>query len=105
MPPKTAQSASGRAAKGMGDASRARGRRPSGHPWTKATVVLLDRQIMFLDRLCADIRAGSGGSVSRVHIIRALVDALAASDLDLTSARGEADLKAAVRQRLTSRMP
>ena len=38
-----------------------RGRRPSHtEHWTKVTVVLFDRQIVFLDRLGADIRAASG---------------------------------------------
>ncbi|HXH25739.1 MAG TPA: hypothetical protein VNI78_10845, partial [Vicinamibacterales bacterium] len=46
-----------------GDAERPkrRGRRPSHtEHWTKVTVVLFDRQIVFLDRLGADIRAASG---------------------------------------------
>jgi hypothetical protein len=78
-----------------------RGRRPSHtEQWTKVTVVLFDRQIVFLDRLCADIRATSGVAISRAHVIRALVDALAGSDLDLTGTRSEADLRAAITARL-----
>ena len=68
--------------------------------WTKVTVVLLDRQIAFLDRLVADVRAASGGALCRAHIIRALVDALAASDLNLTSCPTEASIKALVTERL-----
>jgi len=83
------------------DAPKKRGRRPSHtEHWTKVTVVLLDRQIVFLDRLGADIRAASGVAISRAHVIRALVDALAASDLDLTATRSEADLKALLMTRL-----
>jgi len=78
-----------------------RGRRPSHtEHWTKVTVVLFDRQIVFLDRLGADIRAASGVAISRAHVIRALIDALSESDLDLTGMRSEADLKAILTARL-----
>jgi hypothetical protein len=88
-----------------GDAANAapkrRGRRPSHtEHWTKVTVVLFDRQIVFLDRLGADIRASSGVAISRAHVIRALIDALSESDLDLTGTRSEADLKAILTARL-----
>ena len=88
-----------------GDASpsppKRRGRRPSHtEHWTKVTVVLFDRQIVFLDRLSADIRSASGVAISRAHVIRALIDALSESDLDLTGTRSEADLKAVLTARL-----
>ena len=82
------------------------GKRKPGRPpvhdeaWTKVTVVLFDRQIVFLDRLGADIRAASGVAISRAHVIRALIDALTESDLDLTGTRSEADLKAILSARL-----
>lgn len=83
------------------EAPKKRGRRPSHtEHWTKVTVVLFDRQIVFLDRLGADIRATSGVAISRAHVIRALIDALANSDLDLTGTRSEADLKAILTARL-----
>ena len=78
-----------------------RGRRPSHtEHWTKVTVVLFDRQIVFLDRLGADIRAASGVAISRAHVIRALIDALSESDIDLTGARSEAEVKAILTARL-----
>lgn len=81
--------------------AKKRGRRPSHtEHWTKVTVVLFDRQIVFLDRLGADIRAASGVAISRAHVIRALIDALSESDLDLTGTRSEADLKAILTARL-----
>ena len=86
-----------------GDSERPkrRGRRPSHtEQWTKVTVVLFDRQIVFLDRLGADIRAASGVAISRAHVIRALIDALSESDLDLTGTRSENDLKAVLTARL-----
>lgn len=80
-------------------------RRPGRPPvheeaWTKATVVLFNRQIVFLDRLAANIRAHSGAAISRAQLIRALVDAAADADIDLTAATSEADLKATILARL-----
>src|SRR5215510_13280508 len=90
-----------RSDKGDRPVARKRGRRPSHtEHWTKVTVVLFDRQIVFLDRLGADIRAASGVAISRAHVIRALIDALSESDLDLTGTRSESDLKAVLTARL-----
>ena len=73
--------------------AKRRGRRPShADRWSKVTVVLLDRQIVYLDRLIADIRAAKGAKIGRAHLIRGLIDALAESDLDLTNSRSERDL-------------
>ena len=69
--------------------------RPSVHTeaYTKATVVLLNRQIVYLDRLSADIRDASGVVVKRAEIIRGLIDALSESGEDLRDVRSETDLK------------
>jgi hypothetical protein len=84
--------------------AKRRGRPPShAERWTKVTVVLLDRQIVFLDRLIADIRAANGTSISRANLIRALIDSLAASDLDLTNSRSERDLIRVLAERLRRR--
>ena len=64
-----------------------------GEAYSKATVVLLNRQIVFLDRLSADIRAANGAVVKRAEIIRALIDALAESGQDVRDVRTETDLK------------
>jgi hypothetical protein len=81
--------------------AKRRGRRPSHDGlWTKVTVVLMDRQIVFLDRLVADIRASTGGSISRAHLVRALIDALADSDIDLTNSHAERDLRKVLATRL-----
>ncbi len=76
--------------------------RPPVHDeaWTKVTVVLFNRQIVFLDRLAANIRAQSGAAISRAQMIRALLDAVADADVDLTSATSETDLKATILGRL-----
>lgn len=76
--------------------------RPPVHDeaWTKVTVVLFNRQIVFLDRLAANIRAQSGAAISRAQLIRALVDSVSEGDIDLTSARSEQDLKATLMTRL-----
>src|SRR3982750_4959233 len=76
--------------------------RPPGHDeaWTKVTVVLFNRQIVFLDRLAANIRAQSGAAISRAQLIRALLDAVADADVDLTMSTSETDLKATILARL-----
>ena len=81
-----------------------RGRRAThADRWTKVTVVLLDRQIVFLDRLVSDIRAATGAAITRAHLIRALVDSLAATDVDLTTCRSEGDLLSLLADRFKRR--
>lgn len=80
-------------------------RRPGRPPihaesWTKVTVVLFDRQIVFLDRIVEDIRARNGADISRAQLLRSMVDALSDTDIDLTSATSEQDLKATIRARI-----
>ncbi len=76
--------------------------RPPAHeePYTKTTVVLRNRQIVELDRLSNEIRAKTGGVVQRAQLIRACVDAVLASGVDLTGARDEDAVRAAVARRL-----
>ena len=76
--------------------------RPVAHQesWKKVTTVLFNRQIVFLDRLGADIREQSGKSMSRAEIIRALIDALEGSGLDITGVRSEDELKNLILSRL-----
>lgn len=82
------------------------GKRGPGRPpvhveeWTKATVVLFNRQIAFLDNLAASIRTHNGTPVSRAQLIRALIDAVAASGVDLTPAGSEAEMKEILLERL-----
>jgi hypothetical protein len=64
------------------------------------TVVLFNRQIVFLDRLAANIRAQSGAAISRAQLIRALLDAVTDADVDLTAATSETDLKTIILARL-----
>ena len=62
--------------------------------------MLLDRQIAFLDRLAANIKAQSGAAINRAQLIRSLVDAVTDAHVDLTTATSEADLKATILSRL-----
>lgn len=84
----------------------ARAKRGPGRPpvhdeaWTKVTVVLFDRQIAFLDRLAANIRAQNGSTISRAQLIRAVLDAIAEADVDFSTSRSEADMKTALLARL-----
>jgi hypothetical protein len=76
--------------------------RPAIHQetWSKVSVVLFDRQILHLDRLTTDIRGKSGRVLNRAEIIRALIDGLIDSGMDITSTGSEADLRARVARRL-----
>lgn len=87
---------------------RPRGKAGRGRPpvhsetWSKVSVVLFDRQILHLDRLTTDIRGRSGKVFNRAEIIRALIDGLIDSGMDITATGSEADLRARVARRLGS---
>ena len=70
--------------------------------WSKVSVVLFDRQILHLDRLATDIRGRSGKVLNRAETIRALIDGLIDSGMDVTGTASEADLRARVARRLGS---
>jgi hypothetical protein len=76
--------------------------RPPVHSetWSKVSVVLFDRQIHHLDRLAIDIRGKTGKVLNRAEIIRALIDGLIDSGMDITAAASEADLRGRVARRL-----
>jgi hypothetical protein len=76
--------------------------RPPVHneTWSKVSVVLFDRQILHLDRLATVIRGKSRKVLNRAEIIRALIDGLIDSGMDITTAASEADLRARVARRL-----
>jgi hypothetical protein len=77
------------------------GRPPVHHEtWSKVSVVLFDRQVFHLDRLATDIRGKSGKLLNRAEIIRALIDGLLDSGMDITATVSEADLRARVARRL-----
>ena len=75
--------------------THARPGRPPIHDerWSKVSVVLFDRQIVELDQLLTDIRRKSRKAINRASLIRALIDALFASGIDLSGATSEADLR------------
>jgi hypothetical protein len=80
-----------------------RGRPPvHNETWSKVSVVLFDRQILHLDRLATDIRGKSGKVLNRAEIIRALIDGLIDSKLDITATGSEADLRSRIARRLAS---
>src|SRR3954471_10512244 len=78
--------------------------RPPVHSetWSKVSVVLFDRQIVHLDKLATAIRGKTGKVVNRAEIIRALIDGLIESQMDVTAAGSEADLRTRVSRRLGS---
>lgn len=66
------------------------------------TVVLFDRQVLFLDRIAASVRSSTGVVASRAQVIRALIDAAADAQIDFSTSHSEADMKMAVLARLGS---
>jgi hypothetical protein len=66
------------------------------------SVVLFDRQILHLDQLATEIRDKNGKMLNRAEIIRALIDGLIDSGMDITGTGSEADLRARVARRLGS---
>jgi hypothetical protein len=62
------------------------------------SVILFDRQIVQLDRLATEIRNETGMVVNRAALIRAVLDGLFDSDLDVTTVVSEQDLRARIAQ-------
>lgn len=70
--------------------------------WSKVTVVLYNRQIVFLDQLSTDVRRLNGVVLKRAEIIRALVDALNEVGPDLSETTSEDALKRYLVKRMRS---
>ena len=83
---------------------RAKRGRPRTHreAWTKVSVVMFERQVLEIDRLTAAIRAKTGANLTRAEIIRALLDALNESHLDVTTVVSGAQLKQLLSQKLSA---
>ena len=86
---------------------KARRGRPPVHreAWAKVSVVLFERQVASLDRLTHNVRKKIGKTMTRAEIIRALIDGLITSGIDITQHASEATLRAHVVERLTGRRP
>jgi hypothetical protein len=67
--------------------------------WAKITVVLLDRQVAYLDRVAVDIRLQHSFAISRAELIRGLVEAAAQSDVVLSDAANMTQMIALLRDR------
>src|SRR5438477_12344954 len=82
--------------------SRAGRGRPPVHQetWSKVSVVLFDRQIVHLDRLATDTRVKGAKAMNRAKIIRALIDGLTDSGMDITGSGSAGALRARVARRL-----
>ena len=78
-----------------------RGRPPvHSEEWSKVSVVLFDRQIVRLDRLASDIRQRTGQVVNRAALIRAVIDGLFDSDVDIKTIGSEQELRAHIARQL-----
>lgn len=83
---------------------QARRGRPRTHreAWTKVSVVMFERQVLELDRLTTAIRSKTGAHLTRAEVIRALLDGLDESRLDITTVVSGAQLKRLVAQKLSA---
>ena len=83
---------------------RARRGRPRTHreAWTKVSVVMFERQVLELDRLTTTIRSKTGAHLTRAEVIRALLDALSESRLDVTAVTSGAQLQSMLTQMLSA---
>jgi hypothetical protein len=78
-----------------------RGRPPvHAEAWSKVSVVLLDRQIVRLDRLASDIRQKTGRVVNRAALIRAVIDGLFDSKFDIKTIGSERELRTRIARHL-----
>lgn len=74
-------------------------KQPRGRPqehretWSKITVVLLDKQIHWLDQLASNIRLNTKVAVSRAELIRALIAAVEESGIDISNLSSEHAVK------------
>ena len=63
---------------------------------------MFERQVLELDRLTTAIRSKTGANLTRAEVIRALLDALDESRLDVTSVVSGAQLKRMLTQKLST---
>ena len=84
---------------------RARRGRPLIHDeaWSKVSVVLMDRQVVRLDRVVSEIHRATGAILTRAGVIRALVDGVVGAGLDVTSVTSEIDLRDRIASRFKRR--
>ncbi len=81
-------------------------KQPRGRPvvhkdeWTKVTVVLLDKQIHWLDKLALEIRLNTKAAISRAEILRGMISAIKESRLDLSQATSEEEIKKVLLEKL-----
>lgn len=62
---------------------------------------MFERQVLELDRLTTAMRSKTGANLTRAEVIRALLDALTESRLDITSVLSGAQLKRLLSQKLS----
>ena len=76
--------------------------RPQVHKetWTKVSVVLFERQVHDLDHLARSIRRHGHRSINRASLIRAVIDGILQSRLDLSGHKSEASLRDHIARRM-----
>jgi hypothetical protein len=72
-----------------------------GEPWRKVSILLLNRQIVFLDTVAVKILERTGAAVNRAELVRAMIDAVASSNIDLTGATNEESIRNLLLEKLS----
>jgi hypothetical protein len=62
----------------------------------KVTLAIAEDQIVRLDRLTIEIRATTGAIITRSEAVRAIIDAIELTELDLSSIKTQNDLHRAI---------
>src|ERR1700748_1364724 len=81
--------------------------RPQVHEetWTKVSGVLFERQVAHLDALANNIRRQGARSITRASLIRALIDGVLQSRLDMSVYVSEAHLRDDLARRMNKGSP
>jgi len=68
----------------------------------KASLTLKLRNIVWMDRLCSDIREQTGNVLDRGELLRGMISAVQDSEIDLRNCKTEQDIADAITKKLKS---
>lgn len=76
------------------------GRPPLPADYAKASLTLKLRDIVWMDRLCSDIREHTGNVLDRGALLRGMISAVQDSEIDLRNCKTEQDIADAIAKKL-----
>jgi len=99
-PSKPTATAESKSAKTFAPLAKQAGRPPLPQDYTKASLTLRLRDILWLDRLCADIREQTGAILDRGGLLRGLIAAVQDSGIDLRGCSTEEQISESIASKL-----